>query len=364
MNKISSKHFILFIIGVVIISLKTYPSIFIDIGGRDTWLASLIASIIFVIFLMYIVNICNVTKTFDINYIFAHSMPKALSFILMLIFIITLFINAIEAGALEANILHSTLFLETPVWYALAFFLLPSLFIFNKRLRTILIFVLVSVFIIIINGIIFFALSQSYKDINNLLPVLGSNISYGFVISTLLILGGFSSFMIAIPFLKFIDKVEHIRIHTLYAGIISAAFIIISFVGVITAFGPLRAANIFYPEFILGQRIEFGGFIEFGELFFLIQTVIGFFVKYVLSTYSILLICEKYIKNKRIFIGIYTFLIFVFSNFLGMNNYLLYDALKYLQILNLFSFVLLPIIVFSLYYLRHSSQKSLMKKSK
>lgn len=364
MNKISSKHFILFIIGVAFISVKTYPSIFIDIGGRDTWLASLIASIIFVIFLMYIINICVSTKTFDINDIFARSMPKAISVILMLIFTITLFINAIESAAVEANVLHSTLFLETPVWYSLIFFILPSLFIFNKRLRTILIFVLVSVFVIIINGIVFFALTQSYKDINNLLPVLGNGISSGFTVSLFLILGGFSSFMIAIPFLKYINEFEHIRKHTLYAGVITSAFVVISIIGVITAFGPLRSANIFYPEFILGQRIEVAGFLEFGELFFIIQTVLGFFIKYVLATYSILLILGKYIKDKRLFIGIYTFIVFVLSSFLGMNNYVLYDVLKYLQIINLFSFILIPLIVFSTYYFKFKSKEKLLKDSK
>lgn len=364
MNKISSKHFILFIIGVALISVKTYPSIFIDIGGRDTWLASLIASIIFVIFLMYIINICVSTKTFDINDIFSRSMPKVLGIILMLIFVLTLFINAIEAAAVEANVLHSTLFLETPVWYALIFFILPSLFIFNKRVRTILIFVIVSVFVIIINGILFFALSQSYKDINNLLPVLGSGVSLGFTISTVLILGGFSSFMIAIPFLKYIDKFENIRRHTLYAAVITSSFIVISMIGVITAFGPLRSANIFYPEFILGQRIEVAGFLEFGELFFIIQTVLGFFIKYVLATYSILLILGKHIKKKRLFIGIYTFIVFILSNFLGMSNYILYDVLKYLQIVNLFSFVLIPLVVFSAYYIKFKNKEKLSKNSK
>ena len=42
MNKISVKHFIIFIFGVTYISLKTYPSLFIAQGGRDTWLYSLI----------------------------------------------------------------------------------------------------------------------------------------------------------------------------------------------------------------------------------------------------------------------------------------------------------------------------------
>ena len=54
--------------------------------------------------------------------------------------------------------------------------------------------------------------------------------------------------MIAIPFLKYINEFEHIRKHTLYAGVITSAFVVISIIGVITAFGPLRSANIFYAK--------------------------------------------------------------------------------------------------------------------
>ena len=361
MNKISSKHFMLFIIGVSIISTKTYLSIFIDIGGRDTWLASLIASIAFIIFLSYVIHIFKISNTFDIKEIFKTSMPKILSNIFIFLFIITLFFNALESAAVEGNVIHSTLFINTPVWYSLIFFLVPSLFIFNKRVRTILIFVLVSVFTLIINGIAIFVLTQGYKDINNLLPVLGNGFSSGFILSIFLILGSFSTAMIAMPFLKYIDKAKHLRKHSLLASFIVAIFIITSFVGAITAFGPLRSANIFYPEFILCQRIELAGFLEFGELFFIIQTVIGFFVKYVLSSYSIIIICEKYIKNKYIFTGIYTFIIFVLANFLGLNNYLLHDAVKYLQILNLISFLFLPLLVFSVYYIRFRGKSKSQK---
>ena len=352
MNKISSKHFILFILGVSIVSLKTYMSIFINIGGRDTWLSSLLAGIIFIAFLLFIIKVYKATNASDINEIFLKALPKPLAYVFLFIFILALLISSIESAAVEANVLHSTLFIDTPVWYALLFFITPSLFIFSKKMRTILIFVLICVSIFILNGVIFFICSQSYKDISYLLPVLGEGISLKFFTSALLILGSLSSFMIATPFIKFINKNEHIAKHSFYSSIIVVVFIIISFVGAITAFGPLRASNIFYPEFVLSQRIELAGFFEFGEIFFITQTVIGFFVKYLLSSYSILLILDKIIKNKPLFIGIYTFITYVLSNFLGMNNYYLYNALNYIQVINLVAFIAIPLITFTIYYLR------------
>lgn len=148
MNKLSSKHFILFIIGATLISLKTYPSLFISIGGRDTWLCALVASIIFILYVYYIMNICKNTDTYDIKLIFTSSLSKTLGKILLFIFSINLFLSALESAAIEANALHSTFFIESPVWYALIFFLLPSIFLLNKNVRTIVIFVLVGVWII------------------------------------------------------------------------------------------------------------------------------------------------------------------------------------------------------------------------
>lgn len=357
MSKISSKHFVLFMIGASVISAKTYLSIFIDIGGRDTWLSSLIASILFILFLNYIIHIFKISKSFDITQIFKCSLPKILYIFYIILFILTLFLNALECASVEANIMHSTLFINTPIWYCLIFFLLPSLFIFNKKIRTLLIFTLVSVFTLIINGILILILTQSYKDINNLLPVLGNGFSSGFIISIFLILGSFSTVMVAIPFLKYIDNHTKLRKHSLFASFIIMAFIVTSFVSAITAFGPLRSANIFYPEFILCQRMKLAGFLEFGELFFIIQSVMGFLVKYVLSSYSIIIICERYIKHRKIFIGVYTFIIFVFANFLGLNNYLLQDSLKYLQIINLIVFLIVPLLLFILYHIRFKTRK-------
>ncbi|GAB6168139.1 endospore germination permease [Clostridium carnis] len=358
MNKLSSKHFILFIIGVTFISLKTYPSIFIELGGRDTWIAALVASIAFTAYALFVVNVCKTTNTYDFCKIVTNSFSGILGKFLLMIFCINLFLTSIESCAVEANALHSTIFLDTPVWYALIFFLIPSLFLLNKKLRTILIFILVGVFTLLLNSIVLFVLTQRYQEINNLLPVLGKGINNDLIFSALLILGSLSSFVIVLPFMKHVKKYQHIKSHSFYACIITCAIVILSILGVITAFGPIRSSNIFYPEFVLSQRIEVAGFLEFGEMFFIVQIVLGFFIKYILSTYSILLICENIITNKKLFIGIYTFLVFVLSNFLGRNNYILYDILKYAQVINLICYFLIPFIIFITYYIKNNKKNN------
>lgn len=362
MNRISSKHFILFIVGVAIISLKTYPSTFINIAGRDTWISTIIASILFLAILLYLINIMFKTNSYDIIDIFLGSMPKLLGAILLILFSITLFLNSLESAAVEVNALHSTLFLETPVWYALCFFLFPTFFIFSKKLRTILIFVLTCTFFLIINDIVFTALSQKYSNLDNLLPVLGNGFSINLITTSFYILGCFSAFMIAIPYLRYVDDYKNIRKHAFNGGLIVVTMAVVAIIGIITSFGPLRAANIFYPEFVMSQKIEFVDFFESGEIFFITQTVLGFFVKYILATYSLLIIFHRYIKNKPIFVGIYSFIIFNLSVYIGGNNYYLYYLLKYIQIANLLGFILIPLLVFSFYNFKH--KKSIPKSTR
>ena len=363
MNKLSSKHFVLFIIGVTFISIKTYPSLFINIGGRDAWLCALIASLVFMAYVYYITGICKSTNTFDINLIFTSSVSKFLGNILLFIFAINLFLSALESASVEANALHSTFFIETPVWYALIFFLLPSIFLLNKNIRTIIIFTLVSVGFLVVNSITFILLTQGYKNMDYVLPVLGNGLNKDFFITIALMLGSLSSFAVAIPFMNYMIKREHVKTHSFYASSITSIIIVVSILGIITCFGPLRSGNIFYPEFVLGQRIQIGGFLEFGELFFLFQSVVGFFLKYLLATYGILLIYSKFFSNKKLFIIIYTFLMFVFASFIGRSNFILFELLNYYQVINLIGFFVIPLIVFTIYYLRFKS-KCKIKSSK
>jgi len=59
MDKFSSRHFLAIILAVSIVSLKTYPTIYIQNGMRDSWIAMIIASVIILFFFMSLINICK-----------------------------------------------------------------------------------------------------------------------------------------------------------------------------------------------------------------------------------------------------------------------------------------------------------------
>ena len=68
MNKMSAKHYIMFVFAVTIISLQTYSSVFITIGGRETWICTIIAFILLFLFALAIIHMAYKGNTYDIKY--------------------------------------------------------------------------------------------------------------------------------------------------------------------------------------------------------------------------------------------------------------------------------------------------------
>ena len=126
MSKLSAKHFVLFIFGVTFISFKTYSSLFISEGGRDTWIYTLIAYIVFLIFAMYLVYVMDSRKTYDITQIFTLGLSKALGNILLFIFSIGLFLAALEAATVEANAIKTNFFIYLNIFPI-------TVFLYNRK---------------------------------------------------------------------------------------------------------------------------------------------------------------------------------------------------------------------------------------
>lgn len=123
MDKLSSKHFMFFILGCSMIALRSYSSIFVRLGGRDTWILAFFASIVFIVITMYLLNICIKSQTFNIKDIFFSS-SNWLGQIYMFIFAVGLFSCAVESASVEASSIHTNFFLSTPNWYCLLFLIL------------------------------------------------------------------------------------------------------------------------------------------------------------------------------------------------------------------------------------------------
>ena len=188
------------------------------------------------------------------------------------------------------------------------------------------------------------------------MPLLSGNIVNEFISTLLLVLGSLSAFVITLPYLKYLNNGKNLKKHTIICLSILGIIFIYVLIGILSSFGPTRAANLFYPEFTQSQRVQIGGILEFGDFFFLYQTVVGYFLKYILSAYGFYIIYKKYIKNDKCFITIYTLVIFIFSTFISRNNYVLFIILKYYQYINLILFIFVPLIAFISFQIRYKNK--------
>lgn len=364
MNKISTKHLMLFLMGVMFISIKTYPSLFINYAGRDTWLCALIAALLFVLYFAYLMHVMKKHNSYNIIEIFKMALSKPIGMFFIGIFALNLFVSSIEAAAVHANVLKIQYFLDTPVWYIVMFFLFPTVILLNKNVRTICIFIVTSVGLLIVNAITFILLIEKYKHLELIMPVMVNGIDKNFILGILAIFSSFCTIMIAIPFMKYLNNGKYLQKHTLIATISVTLVICFSILGVIAYFGPERALNIVYAEAIQGQRVQIAGFLEFGEVFFIVQTVIGFLVKYVISSYAFMILFRKADRNRFLFILIYTFLTFSISCIISMNSYYLSQFLSIYNIINGIIFFVIPFVIFIIFDIRKSANKKSINSTK
>lgn len=336
MDKLSSKHLMLLILGVSTISLRSYSSIFISSGGRDTWILALLASVIMTLFIWIIFRHIIKTNYFD--------MCRD-NIILKIISIISLFLLCIESATTEATSIHNNYFLNTPTWFCLLFFIIAATYVASKSFNSVLITTIVLVVINLIGDIIILALASKYLDLNNLLPIFASTTTKDKFTCVISLLGGLSSIIIIMPYLRLLAHKRSLLSDCILSVIIVGALITTAFATMIAFLGSTRGSYIFFPEYIEFQRIKIADFVEFGELFFIFRSVSMYFIKYILCLYGLKLILKKTESKNVLFITFISIAIFIVSNLISSNTYTLYNFLQVLMYSLCVMFLLFSVII-------------------
>jgi spore germination protein (amino acid permease) len=355
LDKFTSKHLIFLILGTTIVSLKTYPTVFMKNGGRDSWIAIIISSILILIYFIYIIKICQKTNTYSLYKIYCSALGKILGTIFIFLFIISLFITLIECSSIEANSMHTNMLLNTPQWFLLIFFIVPAIYTVKKGKVAVITVSCIGLIFIMIAGINLAILSAKYKNYRYLFPIFKDGITTNFIISILKSLGLYGSISITLPYLCEIKNKKTIIKDSLIGLFIVIQMQIISVTGVIMTFGINRSNLISYPKLIQTQRISILDFLEMGELFVMLQMVGGWFIKYILTFFAIfLLLKELNINNKYIhyFISI---LVFIFAYWVSSNLFRLFRLLEYYSYFSLISLIIIPFIIFTIHYLKNKN---------
>ena len=344
MNKISSRHYIFLLLSVSTIALRSYSSIFISDGGHNTWLLVTIAYLITLFIAILFFKKYIKLELYDFYSLLTYITPKIIGKILLLLFCFGLYLNAIEATATQTNSIHINFFINTPIWYCLIFFLIPSTYAISRNFNTIVITCIVTVTLVLIGDIIYLILIAKYIDFSNLLPILKNIQLKNSLLCIIKLIGASSCIFITLPFIHYITDSKKLILNATLAIIITIFLISTALISVIGFYGYENAQNIYYPEYILCQQIEIGDFFEFGEFFYIFRNVCLWFLKYIICSMGILFAFKDKIKNKTIFISIYTVTVFIASMILANNQLYLFDMLNYLQYTNILTFLVVPVI--------------------
>ncbi|MFL0246498.1 GerAB/ArcD/ProY family transporter [Candidatus Clostridium stratigraminis] len=357
MDKFTSKHLAFLILGTAVISLKTYPAIYMRSGGKDSWVAVIISSTLIIFYFLYILYICKKTNSYNICNIYKKALGNILGTIFLFFFVVTLILTLVESSSVEASSMHTNMLYLNPPWTLLVFFIFPALYTIKKGKVAVIIVTLIGITLIMFAGINLSILTAKYKKFKYLFPIFTNGVNLGFIFSLIKSLGMYGGLGIVLPYLNEIEDKVKLRRDALIGLIILVQMEIIASAGIIMTFSINRANNISYPKLIQTQLVSHFGFLENGELYVMLQIVGGWFVKYILSFFAILLILKQ-LKIKNKFVDyILTLVVFIMSYYCSKNLFYLFILLDYYTYICLINFIIIPTFVFSIFYIRTKSTK-------
>ena len=364
MDKLNTKHFMFMIWGTAIVAMKTYPNVYIVKAGRDSWISVIIASILLLFYFIFLLFVCKKTNCYNMDEIYRKALGKNLGNIFLVLFIITLIMTLIESASVEANAMHVNMLSETPPWFFLLFVIIPAIYITKKGTRAIVIVTIIGIVLIMIAGINLAILTTTYKKMSYLLPIMGDGVTLNFILSVIKALGCYSGIAICLPFLSQLSTKSKLTRHCVIALLVVIQMEVVANIGVLTTFGITRVININYPKLIQTQLVSYFDFLEFGELFVMLQMVGGWFLKYVICLSSILILLKKLSFFNKYWIYIITLFVFIASFFISAKVILLYKFLNFYVYFSVISLILIPTIIFSIFYFRTKNNNKSLKKNK
>lgn len=358
MKFLNTKQMAFVILGVSVVSIKTFPTIFVTLGGRDTWIAVAIASLLILAVMDYLLVVCKGLGCFNLAVIYRTAVGKAAGAVLLGFLLLTVFLTMLESSSMGPSTIQEHFLPYIPIWIFIAATVLCGLYVVKKRGAAVITTTIVTLVMICVSGIILSILTQKYKHFSWLLPIFGEGITLRFADCVLKLLGAYGCVFLIFPFLEHIqDKSKVIR-HANYGMLFMAQIQIFSMVGNLTTFEAERLQTLIYPKLTQSQMISYFAFLEAGELFVMLQVIAGWFIKYVLCFFAFLLLTDLLnirFKGKSYLIAALSFALSVLA---ANNLFTLTSLLSVLMYLQLVNYVLLPIVVFTAFLFRYKPART------
>ncbi len=236
-----------------------------------------------------------------------------------------------------------------------------AIFVVNKHIVAISIISIIGIILIMLAGINLGILTIGYKDINMLTPILKDGITWDFILAIIESLGLYGFISISLPYLSRIqDERNKIIRDSIIALIILIQMEIVSTAGILMTFTPKRAVSMNYPKLLQTQMVSYFQFLDFGELYVMLQIVGGWLLKYILTFYAMLIILRDYgieKKTEKVLIIAISILAYIGSICASKNSFKLFELLNIFQYISLVNYIVLPLIVFSILAVKNSKAK-------
>lgn len=358
MDKFNSRHFGFLFLATAIVPLKTYPKVFTNNGGRDSWISVIISSIIILMYLVAIIQICKKKNSYDFVRIYRAAVGERLGNLLLWLFCLTLFLTLVESAAIEASSMHTNMLQETPIWFFLLLFVFPAAYTVGRDLVAILTVTLIGITLIIFAGINLAILTVEYKETRLLFPIFENGITNGFILSILQTLGLYGSITIILPYLSLIKN----KAKLLRDSVIGLLFVIqmqiVAITGVLMSFDLERVNSMPYPKLLQTQLVSHFRFMEAGEIYVMLQIVGGWYIRYVVAFYALIKVLSALNLRHKYHILIITSLVGISAYFAGTNLFRLFMLLDIYTYICFINFFVIPAIVFIVYSMKSQGVKS------
>lgn len=353
MKFLNTKQMIFVLLGVSVVSLKTYPTIFVILGARDTWIAVIAASFLIFLIMDYLLAICKGSNCFNLYQIYKTAVGKPTAVILLGFLLITVFLNMAESTSMGPSTIQEHFLPYIPIWIFIAVTVLCGLYVAQRKGTAIITATIITIVMICISGITLAVLTQKYKNFSWLFPVFGEGLTLNFIHCVLKLLGCYGCVFLIFPFLEHISDKSRVIRHTNYGILFLAQVQIFSMIGNLTTFNVDRFMTLIYPKLTQSQMISYFAFLEAGELFVMLQVIAGWFIKYILCFFALLLLTDSLNIRFKAKSYVFSVLSLVFAVIVANNLFTLMHLINVLMYIQLANYVIIPIIVFTVFLCRY-----------
>ncbi|MBM7865777.1 endospore germination permease [Heliobacterium gestii] len=349
---LTSWHSIFFILGLGVVSIKTYPIIFTQHAGRDTWIALIVASFITLVYVTYILWVCRQTKTYDIGVIYRSALGKPLGNLALALFGATIFLTLVESSAIEASAMRTNFMEETPLWFLLIWFLTVGVYAASRGYAAVLTVTLITIFLVFLSGVNLLFLTSSYKKYKYLLPIMAEGVSAPFLLATIKLLGAYGAVAIFFPYLIDIADRKKMTRGIIIGLLLLFQMQVVSMTGTLTTFDIERHNVMWFPKLLQTQAIRQYPFLESGELFVMFQVIAGWLTKFIISLFALLKTLEMIGLPTKHLVYLFGLITFFLSTLLTGDLFFLFSLLNDFIYISLINFMAIPFFVFSLFLLK------------